>query len=203
LKHQPTNVIIKGLHNIVCPGYPNYTSYDKETHPPVDNWNIKNANDPSNYVENIKSFSIGQWLFDFFTENMVWERPTGSKTQNANASNGEQIPDDLAMSQQLQLRHNLERSYLSKKVEADFKPQLVTVACDSKLTLSTQVVFSFDANTGVSQEISPVYVLPISLLTIDINPSWTQTLQIQFALANTQNNDLCMKMLQIKPLGSS
>jgi hypothetical protein len=102
-------------------------------------------------------------------------------------------------SHDLHFRSHLERRYGNPPFE---EAQLLTVACQSKLTLSTQIVVSFDINTGVSKEIQPLYVLPMSLLTLDANPAWTQTLQLQFVLANTENNDLCQKLLQIKPLGS-
>lgn len=72
-KHQPTNVLIKGLWNVVCPGYPEYTPYDPRLIGKRDNNNIKDAADPANTQVATKYFSIKQWLFDFFTANMVWE----------------------------------------------------------------------------------------------------------------------------------
>ncbi len=195
MKHQPTGYLIAGLHNIVCPGYPDYPKYD-----PLqlkgNNYDVPDAANIANKFEAVKYFSIKQWLFDFFTSNMVWEPDREVKKPVKRR-------DDIWRSHDLQFRRYLERAYLEPKAQNDVEQnQLLTVACQSKLTLGTQIVVSFDMNSGVAREVSPVYVLPMSLLTVDVNPSWTQNLQIQFVLHNSQNNDLCEKLLQIKPLGS-
>lgn len=209
IKHQPTHFLIAGLHNIVCPGYPDYPKYDPLQIKP-DNSQIPHASELSNSFDAVKYFSLKQWLFDFFTENMVWE-PSAGKEEPQFTVTDKQKPQnvlagktDIWRSHQLQFRRYLERTYAEPKPPSDDpKRPLLTVACQSKLTLSTQIVVSFDINSGVSREIAPVYVIPMSLLTADVNPAWTQTLQIQFVLANDQNNDLCEKLLQIKPLGAS
>ena len=76
-----------------------------------------------------------------------------------------------------------------------------TAACHKTLTLKTQIALVFDASAG-AQPIVSTYILPISGWTWEINPQLTQTLEIDFAMANQQNQALCNQLLIRNPIGA-
>jgi hypothetical protein len=79
--------------------------------------------------------------------------------------------------------------------------QYFSVACHKTLTLKTQIALVFDASAG-AQPIVSTYILPISGWTWEVNPQVTETLQIDFAMANQQNQALCDQLLTRNPIGA-
>jgi hypothetical protein len=89
----------------------------------------------------------------------------------------------------LSLKSFLDRFFF-KIAQNQFNLEL---ACMSKITLSTQVVFLIDVSAGVNPLLAPTFVLPVSGETLDYNPSVTQNLNIVLALnpAIQPNKGLC------------
>jgi hypothetical protein len=160
----PTRPIIRGLHNIECPGF---------------------EGAPNDLTAYMRHLYIKNWLFDFFTRNMGVQ---------VNAMGGAEIGAAA----------NPHNYFLRRVNNESYTPNsLSTVGCALKLTLKTAIALTFDTSAGIDPILSPTYIIPISGFTAELSPAWTQTLQIDFTLENSQNNDLCVKSWAQKPLGSS
>jgi hypothetical protein len=77
-----------------------------------------------------------------------------------------------------------------------------SAACHKTLTLKAQIALIFDASAG-AQPIVSTYILPISGWTWEINPQITETLEIDFAMRNQDNQALCNQLLTRSPIGVS
>lgn len=122
---------------------------------------------------------IKAWLTDFFARNVALEYfEPGTH------------PDDVP------------KNYYLRRTDVVDPGTLMSVACDSKLSLKTAVAITFDTSAGVNPILSPTYIIPIAGLTLDVSPAWTQTLQIDFFMHNSENGNLCDKLLARKPFGS-
>jgi hypothetical protein len=76
-----------------------------------------------------------------------------------------------------------------------------SAACHKTLTLKTQIALIFDASAG-AQPVVSTFILPISGWTWEINPQITQTLEIDFAMRNQDNQALCNQLLTRSPIGA-
>jgi hypothetical protein len=145
---------------------------------------------PNNLSSYMRHLYIKDWLFEFFTRNMGVQVDASG---NANAED-KLNPHD----------YFLRRVGSGTYVDSFGEPRaLTTVGCALKLTLKTAIAITFDVSAGINPILSPTYIIPISGFTGEISPAWTQTLQIDFTLQNSQNNNLCVKSWAQKPLGSS
>lgn len=85
--------------------------------------------------------------------------------------------------------------------EGEDKLRVNTAACQKTLSLKTQFVIAFDATAGINPLLASTYILPVSGESVELTPQLTQYLQIDFTLQNSQNQDLCDKLLIRKALG--
>jgi hypothetical protein len=126
---------------------------------------------------------IKEWLVEFFARNM--EPYTDPRTKETH----------------YRLRqHQLIKT--SPSPNEWIEGPITSVSCAQKLTLKTAILVVFDTSAGLNPVISSTYLIPISGFTLDVSPDLMNTLQIDFTLQNSENNDLCEKLLARKPLGS-
>jgi hypothetical protein len=78
-----------------------------------------------------------------------------------------------------------------------------SVACMKELQLKTQVVAAFDISAGVNPIFNPAYILPVSGVSLDYNPQNTEFMQMTFTLNNSENQDLCNKLLPRSPIAGN
>ena len=155
---------------------------------------------------------IKEWLDNFFIRNIQVE---GERVKNAKGEpeyneNGtpqyKYVPGSLRRRTAYPSTAPLGIPTFTNKATQDKvtngEPLLTSVSCDSQLTLKTQIAIIFDTSAGINPILSNTYIIPISAFAVDVSPAWTETLQIDFSLANSENNDLCEKLLARKPLGS-
>jgi hypothetical protein len=74
-----------------------------------------------------------------------------------------------------------------------------SAACMSKLTLQTQFMLLVDVSGGTNPIFGTSFIVPISGINVDYNPTFTHSLTIALALKKYKNSDLCTKIPATQP----